>query len=203
MHEPRGKVGVGIGFAVSETGADHLVSYHDTAFTNPDSVGARGALPLGIKPGLPARELSPQKVANYAIGENWSSAEKVLGLCYFGPVPRSFIQVEDALAAIEAATGWGLTVADVLRIGERATNLARAFNAREGFGRQDDRLPERLFEPLEGGALTGAAISPAEFEAALTELYRLKGWDPVRAAPTRGQLAALEIEWVADLLDAA
>jgi aldehyde:ferredoxin oxidoreductase len=53
---------------------------------------------------------------------------------------------------------------------------------------------------LEGGALAGVAISRLAFEEALSELYRLKGWDPQQAAPTRERLAALDIEWVADLL---
>ena len=203
MHDPRGKVGVGLGFAVSDTGADHLVSYHDTALQNAESVSFRGAAPLGITVALPARDLSAQKVANYAIGENWSSAEKVIGLCYFGPAPRSFIQVDEVLAAARAATGWELDVEDLLRLGERATNLARAFNVREGLSRKDDALPDRLFEPLEGGALTGVAISRPDFERAMTELYRLKGWDPVAAAPTRERLRALDIAWVADLLSLA
>jgi aldehyde:ferredoxin oxidoreductase len=124
----------------------------------------------------------------------------VIGLCYFGPAPRSFIQVDEVLAAVHAATGWDLGVEDLLRLGERATNLARAFNVREGLSRADDTLPDRLFEPLEGGALTGVAIARPDFERAMTELYWLKGWDPATAAPTRERLAALEIEWVADLL---
>jgi len=39
MHDPRGKAMVGLGYAVSENGADHLVSIHDTLLQNPDSVG--------------------------------------------------------------------------------------------------------------------------------------------------------------------
>ena len=33
-------------------------------------------------------------------------------------------------------------------------------------------------------------------------LYELKGWNPVTAAPTRDRLRGLQIEWVADLLEA-
>ena len=103
--------------------------------------------------------------------------------------------------ALRAATGWDVTAQEVMRIGERATNLARAFNVREGFTRRDDELPERLHQPLENGALAGAAISKTEFENAMTHLYRLKGWDPETTAPTRAKLRELEIEWVADLLE--
>ena len=200
MHDPRGKVGVGLGYAINEAGADHLTSTHDTVLANPDSVGFMGAAPLGIE-AMPARELSERKARNYFIVENWVSAEKVTGLCYFGPTPRSFIQVDEVVNALRAATGWDVTAQEVMRIGERATNLARAFNIREGFTRKEDVLPERLHQPLENGALAGAAISKTEFENAMTHLYRLKGWDPETTAPTRAKLRELEIEWVADLLE--
>jgi aldehyde:ferredoxin oxidoreductase len=200
MHDPRGKVGVGIGYAINEAGADHLTSVHDPMIANPDSIGFKGAAPLGIA-AVPARELSARKVRNYYIMENWTSAEKVTGMCFFGPTPRSFIQVDELVSALRAATGWDIDAKEIMRIGERATNLARAFNVREGFTRQDDVLPERLHQPLENGALAGVAIPKAEFEDALTEVYQLKGWDPQTTAPTRAKLRELGIEWVADLLE--
>jgi aldehyde:ferredoxin oxidoreductase len=199
MHEPRGKVGVGLGYAINEAGADHLTAPHDPLVANPESISYKGASPLGIEP-IPARELSPRKVNNYAILENWNSMEKVTGLCFFGPAPRSFIQVDEVLNAVRSATGWDIDLPELLRIGERATNLARAFNVREGFTRKDDTLPDRLFTPLEGGALAGVALNRTEFEAAMTELYKRKGWNPETSAPSRDKLRELGIEWAADLM---
>lgn len=195
MHEPRGKANVGLGYAVSETGADHLVSVHDTLVQNPGSVAFQGAKPLGITRALGARELNREKVEQYFIFENWVSLGKAIGLCYFGPAPRSYMQVEDVLDVVRAATGWDVTLEELLQTGERATVLARLFNVREGFSRQDDRLPERLFTPLEAGALTGVALSRDEFERALTDLYTLKGWDPATAAPSPERLRALGLDW--------
>ena len=37
MHDPRGKYNVGMGYAISEIGADHLVVAHDPALSNPES----------------------------------------------------------------------------------------------------------------------------------------------------------------------
>ena len=202
MHDPRGKVGVGIGYAINEAGADHLTAAHDPMVANPDSISFKSALPLGVE-AVPARELSGRKARNYAILENWNSAEKVVGLCFFGPAPRSFIQVDEVVTAVRAATGWQVDANDILRIGERATNLARAFNVREGFSRADDTLPERLFQPLENGALQGVAVPKAEFEQTMTEVYRHKGWDAETTAPTRARLRELDIEWVADWLEQA
>ena len=99
------------------------------------------------------------------------------------------------LTSVNAATNWDLTLDDLLEIGERATNLARVFNAREGFSRADDVLPERLFQPLENGALQGEALPRDEFEQALTTLYGLKGWDPETGMPTRAKLG-----WAVDFL---
>jgi len=200
MHDPRGKVGVGLGYAINEAGADHLTAAHDPTLANPDSLSFKGAMPLGITEAVPPRELSARKARNYALLENWNSFEKAIGICFFGPTPRSFIPVQDVLDAVRAASGWDLDVPDLLRIGERATNLARLFNVREGFTRRDDTLPERLFQPLENGALAGAAISREEFERAMTALYELKGWDPDTTVPTGARLAELGITWAADLV---
>ncbi len=198
MHDPRGKVGVGLGYAISDSGADHLTAFHDPMIANPESVSFKGVKALGITEALAPRDFSDQKVQYYATLENWSSAEKVIGLCYFGPAPRSYIQVDEVVQAVRAATGWDdFTSEELLRIGERATNLAHLFNQRIGFSRKDDTLPQRLFEPLEAGALKGVAIARDAFERALTELYRVKGWDVETGAPTRQRLQELGIEWAA------
>lgn len=89
----------------------------------------------------------------------------------------------------------------MLQIGERATNLARVFNQREGFSRKDDVLPQRFYEPLENGALQGESMSLDEFENALTMLYQMKGWDIESGMPTPEKLTALDLEWAADLVD--
>ena len=189
-----------MGYAINEAGADHLTAAHDPTLANPDSLSFRGAQPLGITEALPARELSAQKARNYAVLENWNSFEKAIGLCFFGPAPRSFIPVEDVLTVVRVASGWDVGIEDLLRIGERATNLARLFNVREGFTRREDTLPERLFQPLENGALAGVAIPREDFDRAMTALYELKGWDPVTTVPSRTRLAELGIEWAADLV---
>jgi aldehyde:ferredoxin oxidoreductase len=197
MHDPRGKLGLALGYAINEAGADHLSAVHDPALANPESITFKGAMPLGITEALSPRELGPKKARNYWLMENWNSFEKTIGLCFFGPTPRSFIQVDEVLTAVRSASGWEVDVPDLLAIGERATNLARIFNLREGFSRRDDTLPERLFQPLQGGAIAGASVPREDFENALTALYELKGWDPQTGIPTRERLAALGIEWAA------
>ena len=61
MHDPRGKANVGVGYAVSEIGADHLVSIHDTLLQNPNSLQFQGAESPGDHPGVPRPQLERRK----------------------------------------------------------------------------------------------------------------------------------------------
>jgi len=106
--------------------------------------------------------------------------------------------VDEVVEAVRAATGWDISLEELLQAGERATNLARLFNAREVFSRQDDTLPKRLFDPLESGPLEGVAYPKAEFEQALTTLYQLKGWDTNTGLPSRERLESLGLSWALD-----
>jgi aldehyde:ferredoxin oxidoreductase len=200
MHEPRGKYNVGMGYAVSEIGADHLVVAHDTMLVNPEGIPFKNAEPLGIIEAQPANSLNDEKMRQFYVLEKVTSLEKVIGYCFFGPAPRSYIRMGEVVESVNAATDWNITLEDLLEIGERATNMARVFNAREGFTRSDDTLPERLFGPLENGHLKGKSYPREEFEEALTELYRLKGWDQETGTPTREKLESLSLGWAADLL---
>ena len=201
MHDPRGKVGVGLGYAISEIGADHLVSIHDPALSNPESFTFKGAKLISeqVVP-LPPTEISARKAAQYFLFENWVSFEKAIGLCFFGPAPRSYMLAPDVLAAIHFATGWDTSIEELLKIGERATNMARIFNLREGFGPTDDMLPDRIFSPLENGPLKGVGISKDDFILALRTLYTLKGWDLQTGIPSAEKLDELSLSWASEFL---
>jgi aldehyde:ferredoxin oxidoreductase len=102
---------------------------------------------------------------------------------------------------MEAVTGLSFTPEEVMQAGERVNNLARAFNAREGFTRADDTLPERLMtEPLKAGASKGQVLSKEDLDTMLDEYYTLRGWEVKTGAPTRAKLTDLRLEYVADAL---
>ena len=142
-------------------GADHLVGFHDPHLRQPRVGGVQGRACRWASPSRPARSTwARRRSATGTPGERWNSAEKVLGLCFFGPAPRSFIQVDDVVAAVRAATGWDVTVDELLEIGERAVNMARLFNVREGFtarGRPAARPPPH---PARGRAADGDVDRP-------------------------------------------
>ena len=103
---------------------------------------------------------------------------------------------------MEAVTGIPFTADDVERVGERINNLARAFNAREGFGRKDDTLPDRLMtEPIKAGASKGHLISKADLNHMLDEYYEANGWRVTTSIPTRSKLAGLGLGDVAAEFD--
>ncbi|ELY66038.1 aldehyde ferredoxin oxidoreductase family protein [Natronococcus jeotgali] len=92
-----------------------------------------------------------------------------------------------------AAVGREYDPAELRRVGERVWTLIRLFNCREGFSREDDTLPRRLTEPLQGGPNDGAAIDAAGFEDVLDRYYERRGWD-VRGRPTRETLERYGLE---------
>jgi aldehyde:ferredoxin oxidoreductase len=114
-------------------------------------------------------------------------------LCMF--VPYGILQSVDILAAV---TGWNTSVTEVLKVGERVLTMARMFNVREGFTSDDDKLPERFFQPKTSGALSAKAVKPQELEKAKSYYYTLMGWDARTGVPTREKLEELDIGWVVE-----
>lgn len=189
MHEPRLKFGLGLGYAVSPTGADHCHNIHDTYFTNNvDSVK-----PLGVLEPMALSDLSSKKVRLTTYFINWRHFGNCAVYCYF--VPWSFQQIVEM---VEAITGWKTSLWEILKIGERANTLTRAFNIREGFTSDDDRLKSRFSQPLPSGPLKGVKIKPEDLEYALKLYYGMMGWDN-NGKPTLGKLEELGIGWVSDL----
>ena len=195
MHDPRGKIGQGMSFAISPTGADHVRAPHDTPFQAPGPNLDRIA-PLGILEPIPAREMGPRKARNFTYLQFIWSLYESLGVCNFVAGPVLALTLPKLVEVVQAVTGWETSLWELMKVGERTVTMARVFNLREGFGRKDDTLPDRLFEPLESGALKGKGIDRREFEDLLTLYYETMGWDPKDGVPTRGKLAELNLFWL-------
>lgn len=89
--------------------------------------------------------------------------------------------------------GYDLNGDDARNIGERAWNMTRIFNVREGFDREDDTLPERLKRPIiSDGPSDGTALMDEDLETMLDQYYELRGWDQ-NGVPTRETLGRLNI----------
>lgn len=200
-HMPQVKRSLSVIYAVNPFGADHQSSEHDPLYT-PAPAGESNLYldrlaKLGLTEPQPNEAMNPAKVKfAFETQKNYSFLDTVT-LCQFVWGPAWTLYGPDELVAmLRAVTGWDVTLAEVQRVGERRINLLRAFNAREGVGRERDTLPEKLSKPLQGGRSDGLFIPPAEIEAALDTYYDLAGWDKTTGNPTREKLAELGLGWV-------
>jgi aldehyde:ferredoxin oxidoreductase len=172
-YHPNAAKGTALAYAISERGACHLRG----APLGELFAGAANPLTIEGKP-----QLFRDHQADKAV---WDSA----CLCVF---PAYGMSLKELWQLIKAATGFEYpTVADLERVGERISTLARLFNVREGFSRPADTLPARnLSQPMTEGPAAGHVV---ELEPMLDEYYRLMGWDE-QGVPTHEQLVELSLE---------
>ena len=175
----------GLAYAVANRGGDHVTAYiQGPTFLDipflciPDSQ---------IKDSLVA---DPEEVHILVDLENVMTALDTLGACKF----MGFCVASDEWVELVAhCLGRDFTYDDLMRVGERAYNLARVFNVREGVTRADDTLPPRLLEePLTEGPAAGKVNE--NLPAMLDKYYELRGWDKATGKPTPEKLKELGLE---------
>jgi aldehyde:ferredoxin oxidoreductase len=194
MHEPRGKGSLALAYALSSTGANHTEGPHDYLF-QPGALGVGDLPEIGLLTPVPAIELSPDKVRQFTYMQYTWNLFNTLGLCIFTAGPGKLMKMHQVAEALGAATGWDTRLWEIMKLGERTVTLKRCVSVRQGATRADDRLPDRFFEPLEGGLLKGRALDRTEFARALDLYYDMHGWDR-NGIPTPGKLTELGLGWV-------
>jgi aldehyde:ferredoxin oxidoreductase len=196
MHDPRWQFGLGIGYATSPTGADHMHNFHDSGVES--EAGAGRMKSFGIfAPPLERETLPAIKSVLAATIIRAQVMNNCVGICMFMPYRLShFRQI------VHAVTGWDVTDLELLRVGERGLALARLFNAREGLTPTDDAHPARFAEPLMLAGEQGASIPQVQMQGAVDLYYELQGWDKKTGAPTRAKLLELSLDWAVEALDA-
>jgi len=201
-HVPQAKRSLALIYAVNPFGADHVSSDHDPSYEPTQDEDTLGRLSeLGLIHPVHAHDFSPEKV-RFALNTQYAfSALDCLGTCLFvwGPSWQLY-DMSQLVEVIQGITGWRTSLYELMKVGQRRLNMMRAFNAREGITSADEVLPKKMLTvPLKGGATDGIAISEKKFLAARTLYYQMAGWDE-EGVPTRGKLAELGLEWVAELL---
>jgi len=175
----------GLAFAVANRGGDHITAYiQGPTFLDipflciPDS---------RIKDPLVA---DPEEVHVLVDLENVMAALDTLGACKF----MGFcVASEEWVELVAHCLGRKFTYDDLVKVGERAYNLARVFSVREGLTRADDTLPPRLLEdPLPEGPAEGKVNE--NLPAMLDKYYELRGWDKATGKPTPEKLKELGLE---------
>jgi len=180
MHEPRLKAGLGVGYAVSPIGADHMINIHDTDFANPGWMLGRvnDAMDEPLDP-LPIDELSEEKMQIFYREVNFMHFQDCALNCHF--YCYDYHHLADALAGV---TGRSYSPQDILNVGARVQTLGRLFNMREGFTAEDDRLPRRVMEPFDEGPIEGIGIDDEELNWCIHRFYQMMEWDPETGEPT-------------------
>ena len=192
MHEPRLKQGLGVGYAVSPTGAEHMANMHDTSIASERAIAVHKA--IGILEPLEMDDLGIKKIRALVYYTNWRNLLNALLICYF--VPWDYGDIPEIVRAV---TGWNTSSWELMKVGERITTMARVFNVREGFKTEDDWLPERFFQPHTSGALSETAIKSDDFKNAIINYYKMMGWSE-EGIPTESKLDELDINWVSQHL---
>lgn len=198
MHEPRGKKGVGLAYAVSARGACHMQTFHDT-----DLEAENVAPEIGIAGGLNRHDTSRDKVDMIKKSQDWVAITNSLCLCTAPAwVGFEYTKPSFLVEALNAVTGMNFTVNELMTIGERMNNLCRCFNVREGITRKDDYLPRRFMEePLPDGPSRGQRITNEELQKMLDDYYELRGWNKSTGIPDKGKLLELGLERAAKAIE--
>jgi aldehyde:ferredoxin oxidoreductase len=177
IHDPRAFVGMAVSYALSPRGACHMQGDMYSV-----DIGQGPALELGIEPG-DRFESSEEKGRIAARQQAWRSLYNAMTLCQFQNPG-----VGRVLAALNAATGWGLELGDLMTLGRRIVTLKRLLNLKRGLTRADDRLPAMLLRPLGDGGTEGCT---PDVDALLAGAYSEYGWDPETGRPTPEALEEL------------
>jgi aldehyde:ferredoxin oxidoreductase len=198
-HEPRAESKLlALGYAVSPRGACHM-------HPNWHSIWDFGADDGMQDFGLPMPPEAPM-VESYRKGEGYKfvalqgEITEILGGCIFyswggegnSITPRRYAEV------VKALLGWEMTAEELIEAAERSWNLKRCFNVREGFGREQDTLPARLFKPLLQGPSEDSKVE--KLDEMTDGYYEALGWDKETGRPSADRLAQLGLEDVAQQL---
>jgi aldehyde:ferredoxin oxidoreductase len=130
-YDPRTVQGIGVTYATSTMGADHTAGY--AVATNILGVGGN------VDPLKPVGQVELSRNLQVA-----TAAIDATGMCLFIAFaildqPDTFQALLDVLGGF---TGQPLTADDVTALGQSILQKERDFNARAGFTKEDDRLPD-------------------------------------------------------------
>jgi len=130
----------------------------------------------------------------HKIGSNFNHAVVCTGMCLF--VYWAFPTVEPIAEFMSAVTGWDVTNDELLRTGERISNIRQAFNVREGLNPLQFKVPDRVLgkPPQKEGPLAGITIDE---DTMIKEYLVAMDWDTSTAKPSKNKLIELGLEDVA------
>ena len=176
-YEPRSLKTMALGLAVSTRGACHNRS---------------SAYEADFSARVNRLEVDDERGRITAEGEDFSAVLDSLIWCKF--LRKAFDDLyEESADILSHITGWNMSADELQIAGTRINNLKKAFNMREGWTRQHDTLPPRVFdEVLPTGVVEGVGLSRQDLDMMVGGYYRARGWSQDGTIPDE-KLRELEL----------
>jgi aldehyde:ferredoxin oxidoreductase len=217
-YEPRGAVGHGLGYAVSNRGGCHinggyLVFFEALGPVNIDpltplakpaltvfqqntmeAVAAAGGCiftTYAVIPDTPSWAINPHGLSARLVGQALKLTRFVLGSQgKMKPDGMPFhLPLLPHSKAIATYTGMKTNLGLFSAVGERGYTLERLFNMREGLLAEEDALPPRMTEEPQRPAVPNSKVPLREM---LPVYYQVRDWD-AQGVPTRELLEKLDL----------
>jgi len=197
--DPRGHKSVGLTWAISVRGADHLRS-----LTTVDELGYRDitAERFGVDKVDDVCDRLSEKYKGLIVKDQedlFALVDSII-MCKYGtmwPPMYYFDFIAKLLPPLTGIKEFG-DVKNLRLIAERIVNLKRCFNLREGVGKESEVLPKRFTEePMPTGPSKGQVCN---LEPMLREYYMYRGWDYESGLPYEETLERLGLDYVANEL---
>lgn len=130
--------------------------------------------------------------------EDLMRVKNALGLCTIYTY-QALVFADDMARLYSAAVGESVDARELIRKGERVSNLAKVVNARDGFTRSDDQPPDVWFTPMEApeGRIEmedycrTKVLTREDLARMLDDYYDERGWDVATGSPTEARLREL------------
>ncbi len=182
MHDPRAHNGLAVLYAVSNVGATHnqgMTHNFEKVLTCPEM----GLTTPPDRFGVEGKGIFTAKTEDFM---SICDSLKICKFALFGGV-----SLTDLCNWLNDVTGWNVSVAELIKMGERITNLKRLHNIRFGLKKSDDALPKRLTREKRGSG--GAAENLPDINKMLKEYFQYRGWSD-GGIPLPDKLRELDLE---------
>lgn len=139
--------------------------------------------------------------------EDMMRVKNSIGLCSIYSY-QGLLFGNDQARLYNAATGENVSAGELVARGERISNVAKMINVREGFSRDDDRVPEVWFRPMDSpeGRIEmqdyyqTKVLTKEDVNRLLDDYYEERGWEIEKGIPTQKKLKELGLaEYLKDL----
>ncbi len=167
-YDPRGAKGIGLNYATSNRGGCHVTGYTIAA----EVLGDVDRFTIEGKAELTKTFQDFTSIVNSSVN------------CLFLTFALGLDEYAEMIGPI---TGWDVNADELLKTGERITNLERMILNKLGLSGKDDTLPKRLTdEKMPSGPSEGQTV---DLETMKQEYYHLRGWED--GIPTVSKISEL------------